>query len=342
MNVDLIKKEIKDVDKNNLIITIGTTSRISNDFSILPRRTLLSYEVINILVSSSETARKCLTYIDGKASKILVDVEKKQIDHLWEIALNTIKITPIYQYKPNDITVEAADLQINSILGKDIAANKIILYGNGNIAGKLALRLAERGVKVYLYGRNLEKNKLLVAALNSILPRHASEDLIIAIENISDLKTGSIDGLVSFVSSEQVIGEEWLKPLKFRGFVIDGGINNFSHSFYLVSREWELLCLRLDVRIAFPYAGLCLQKEVLDFFDLIQGSKRIEGVNIVAGGVIGEKGDVIVDRLDFPTQLIGIANGIGGVKSGNEETTADRERIDFIKKHILQSNKKNF
>jgi hypothetical protein len=45
----------------------------------------------------------------------------------------------------------------------------------------------------------------------------------------------------------------------------------------------------------------------------VMGRRTINGVPIVAGGVIGARGDVVVDSISRPTRVIGIADGRGAV-----------------------------
>lgn len=316
----------------NTVATVGTTSRKSVDFAVLPRRKALGFEAINFLVSNSQAAEECLRLLDDRVKYIFVDVEAKKNIDLEYIAKTNVKSSIVIPYKPNDATIEAADLFLLQYFKNSVKGKEILIYGAGNIGGKLALRLAERGANVYLFSRDYKKVKLIGEALNVILPRY-SVNPITSIENIEGFNN-FFDGVVSFVSAEKVINHTIIYSLKEKALVLDGGINNFSPQFYENSPQKLLNCFRLDVRLGFLYALLPLVDDVKTFFTDVQGKTLIENVKIVSGGVIGDDGDIIVDSIKSPSQVIGVANGIGGVKSPADYTIIDQQNLEEIRKSI--------
>ena len=51
--------------------------------------------------------------------------------------------------------------------------------------------------------------------------------------------------------------------------------------------------------------------ETYELASKIMGKRQINNVNIVAGGYIGKKGDIVVDSIDSPSRIIGVADGRG-------------------------------
>jgi len=49
------------------------------------------------------------------------------------------------------------------------------------------------------------------------------------------------------------------------------------------------------------------------------GSAVLSGVPVVAGGVIGRRGSVVIDSVKNPSRVIGIADGLGGLLLRPEE-----------------------
>lgn len=338
----LMKKILNEIDSftnkgQKTLALIGTTSRKSLDFAVLPRRKALCFESINFLVSNNKTAEECLKLLDGKVEYILIDVEAKKNINLENIAKKNVKNSLLLPYKPNDATVEAADLFLLHYFKNEIKDKKILIYGVGNIGGKLALRLAERGANVFLYSRNYKKIELVGNALNSILPKYSICD-ITPLDNLL-IYEDFFDSLISFVTAEKVIDQQIIHSLKKKALVIDGGINNFHPGFYENAFEKLLNCYRLDVRLGFLYTLIPLIQDVSNFFTDVQGKALIGNVKIVAGGAIGKNGDIIVDTIKSPSQIIGIANGIGGVKDPFEYTFSDKERLDEVQKHICSIDK---
>jgi len=62
----------------------------------------------------------------------------------------------------------------------------------------------------------------------------------------------------------------------------------------------------------------------------IYGKKRVDNFHIVAGGYIGNKGDVVVDSITNPTKIVGIANGEGGLT----KSKYFRKNVERVKKMI--------
>lgn len=83
------------------------------------------------------------------------------------------------------------------------------------------------------------------------------------------------------------------------------------------------------------FAGLITRLiEADEFLNKIRGERIVEGIRIVAGGVIGEKGDIIVDSISSPTTIIGVADGTGKILNDDSEF---RPKIEKIKKLLLRN-----
>ncbi|MFC1701434.1 hypothetical protein ACFL1J_01620 [Pseudomonadota bacterium] len=69
--------------------------------------------------------------------------------------------------------------------------------------------------------------------------------------------------------------------------------------------------------------------------DQVMGRGVIDTVSVVAGGVWGRDGDVVVDSISGPTQAIGIADGNGGIKTRLYE--ADVRLLESVKNSIRET-----
>ena len=330
--INMICKNIGDTKKT--VVSFTTTSRKSPPIKMLPERQAFGFRIINVLITENELAKYCFNKIDGLVDVVMIDVERKQKIDLWDIALKCIKKSKLVPIKPNDATVEAALFLLKHLWNNCLAKKVIAIYGAGNIGAKLALRLAEMNNKIYLYSRNKEKTKQIAAAFNSVLPRFSS-GIITPVDNIVDAE--QVDALISFVSATGVITEDLLSILPKGAAVIDGGIDNFSEGFICSALEKKIHIYRLDVRPGFFYTALDLLPDVGQFFKEVQGEKIIDRVRVVAGGVVGQRGDIVLDNIKTPTMVLGVANGIGGLL--NETPVEFRDRVSKIKKAIEGSSK---
>src|SRR5699024_864263 len=247
-------------------------------------------------------AHELISEIDGKIDTILVDVEKKQQINLMEIVKGKVKNSLVLPYKPNDITLEAADQLVLQQTKHDLTAKNIIIYGTGNLGFKLALRLMEREANVHLFGRNIQKVNSLIESLNMIKPKFSKAYAM----QYSPVDGVRYDGLVSFVSADKVINEDFANCIKSEGFAIDGGIGNFSEDFIALCLNKRIFVTRLDVRLGneFLAASISSLNKKNVFFNEIMGSTKLNNQNVVAGGIIGPEGSIIVDRIKEATQII--------------------------------------
>lgn len=320
------------------IATIGTTARESLPFAILPRRKAFGFEAINFLAIDPHDAKKCLKELDGSVKYILVDIESKKEIDLMQIAKACVKQSTLVSYKPNDTTLEAADMFLRHYFHDDLKEKKILIYGAGNLGSKLALRLAERGTHVFLDSRNKKKTEEIIHALNFLNQKH-SVGSIMAIQQYETLDH-EMDVLIAFTSASNVISSSFLPYIKKNGLALDGGINNFTSDFIKRASERNIHCYRLDVRAAFPHSILFLMKYIRDFYRNIQGETTFNQVKVVAGGIIGNEGDIVVDRIKDPNQIVGIANGLGGLKPESEYTESEWTNLNELRQMINSSEEK--
>jgi len=327
----------QDLLNNNYgYILISTTAKHDTKILRLPNRIINGEKSANILISDEGIARYIFKLIDGIIPIALVDVEQKQSINLFKIAKEIFIKTIVLQYKPNDITVEASDQLLLNHFSSDLTHKKILICGTGNISTKLAIRFAERQANVFIMGRKRDKANHLIESINMILPSYTTHSLSYFDSTIQ------YDAILSFVSAENVIDHHLANVLENFSIAVDGGIGNFTDCFIAETKKRNIRTLRLDVRIAEPFLSAGVRANNDPFFYEVMGEKEYKNIKIVAGGIIGSEGAVIVDRLKEPTQLIGIANGTGGVKSESDLTNGEKKSLAIINKLIVQNRKKIF
>lgn len=309
-------------------IAISTTASHSAPFLVLPRRSADGIALSSFMINDEKLLADTLAFFDGFVHDMLIDTEPKQKIQLLDIAERTVHNSRVITMKPNDVTLESCTLLLHHKFGAQLAEKRILILGTGNLAGKMALRLAESGACVHVAGRSITKVETLLAGLNLMLPSYA-----IRIKPFTQ-STEQADAVISFISGmwededalQHAIGPETL--------LIDGGIGNFSSRFIEAMLDKGIQMTRLDTRIALPYQLLGSHSYVESFFDEIYGTGEIAGVPVAAGGFVGPYGTVIVDKIKSPNQVIGIADGKGGViRDGSIEASGQRA-ADKVKETI--------
>ena len=332
MNInEVIKNELDFIEQyEKSSIMINTTAKHSIDFSVLPRRVIEARALSSFMINKPEILQQLLEYFDGKVDEIFIDIELKQEINLYGIAQQYVKNSELITVKPNDTTLESCDLLIRNHFNDNLTDKNVIVIGTGNLASKIALRMSERQCNVYIKGRSSEKEAKIIEGLNMILPNYNSK-----IKSYDCLeKEQKADLIISFLSG--LFEEEGLlKPhVTHNTFMIDGGINNFSSDFVNEMLNSDVNITRLDTRIALEYQLLSTSDYIKSFFSEVYGQREMNGIMVASGGYIGKEGTVIVDNIQQPNQIVGIADGSGGVKKNEQLREKDRHSIQTIKEAI--------
>ena len=318
----------------NKFIVFGTTSKHSPNILRLPNKQILGTTAENYLINSKEEILKIVNNNTLESSFYIADCERKQSINIYNYLKSLDNIDkPVIDYKPNDLTMEAADLTILNYFKNDLSQKSVAIYGTGNISFKLALRLSERDIKIYLYGRNKEKVRMYVEMLKYI----TFDSELVEYGSFEN----KVDAFVSFISAENIIDAKYLNILNKNSLCIDGGIGNLSSDFIKLAIENNHDVRRLDVRQSQEIMDGYINSRINSQFSQIIGRDIINKHTVVAGGIMGKDGEVIVDKIMNPVRVIGIANGIGGVKNEFDLSTEERNKIREVQSIIEQSIQKN-
>ncbi len=110
--------------------------------------------------------------------------------------------------------------------------------------------------------------------------------------------------------------------------------DSFPPSFWEAALAEGLSVCRVDSRTGFS-AEISLVIETKKMIG-VMGSVTLSGVSVVAGGIIGRRGSVVVDSIKNPTRVIGIADGLGGILPPEKETPY-LEIKEKVKEQIIKN-----
>lgn len=262
----------------------------------------------NVVVYSQNEAVEIAKAVDGTVDIILVDAEEKIVDlDLLNIVRKHTKKSKVMTFKTNDSTADATDALISQLI-PELNKKKAAIIGAGNLGSKIALKLLDRGVDVVITRTNEDDAKKISDGLNLMKPKSSKSfavgmnDNIAACEN-ADIVIGATQGIAA-ITSETV---EQMNP---NGIIVDAGIGTVTPEAIELANTKGIKVFRVDMRSGFAGAMTNIL-ETENFLEKVFGSKVINGIRIVAGGFIGKRGDIIVDNISKPTNVIGIADGFG-------------------------------
>ena len=336
-----IKKilEISKKDNKKTAFLIGNTSKSNNkQFYLTPLREFNKIILFGAIIYNEKIAVQISKMIDGKVDYVFVDSEKKikksniyigDAANIERTVRENISKSNLMTYKGNDLTVEALDLLISNKSRNEIkglGSKKISILGAGNLGSKIALKLVERGAKVFIYRRNLKKLRLLTKALNMIKPDSTEQKIsyssnIYKVAKNADIIIGSTDGV-------PIVDKKMLINSKKNVYVVDVGKGTVKKNAIKYAIEKNITIFRLDITAAL--SGMI--ESNIYFKNLLEksiGHKVINGQKIVSGGLLAEENDVIVDNINNPKKIYGLSNGKGDIK--NSISKKDNQRFKKIK-----------
>jgi len=323
--LDIINsEEYSDCRKSIVIMT--TTQELLEEIKIFPTRQVDDIICIPIGIKKVSTAKHIVKYFDGKVEIFFVDVENKlqNCQNILQKIGPLVKNTKIFQIKSNDLTVEYTfALLSNNFL--PISKEKILIIGAGNIGAKLALKLIECGANVLIKNSTKTSTKKVANAINILKPKECLNFVIPVFEKIP-----KINCVISFTNGPIGINSDMINKVKKNGLVIDGGTGTISQDAITLAQKKGLKIMRIDIRKGFEmHAKLIKDTEI--FLNEIFGYKKFENFNLVAGGYLGEIGDVVVDEIKNPKKILGISDGKGKFLDDDMEYT---ENLKIVKKLI--------
>ena len=176
------------------------------------------------------------------------------------------------------------------------------------MGAKLALKLVERGGDIVLTRRDKVKLKTIVDAINLIKPKYTYAEVNYTTDN--QIAANGADVLIGTTNGIPAITKNMVQDLAESALIIDVGKGTMEIDAIIMASKKNISVFRLDISAAL--AGVIEAQLVMD--DIVKrkmGSRKLNGETIVAGGVFGKAGDIVVDNITKPEVVYGIANGKG-------------------------------
>ena len=169
----------------------------------------------------------------------------------------------------------------------------------------------ERGAYIRAYRRDQKKLKTIVTGLNLIKSEHTISP-ITPVKSIREACDGA-SIVIAAADSRGIIGEKHLKglDLSHSPVLIDVGKGCFADS---VVKGGRYSIYRIDVSMVQKHNFDALLETAVHYGKSL-GRRTIKGHNIrlVSLGLLGKCGEIVVDDIENPTAIIGVAGGRGSL-----------------------------
>lgn len=322
-----VLKESLKTKKKSAIILITTVHNVNSKIVIAPIRRTPYAICASLIIHDLKTAVYIVKKYDGKVNFIFIDAEQKikGLEKLCSYIDKKVLKSQLFTFKTNDFTADSTDMILDQLL-KNKSKKKIAIIGAGNLGSKVALKLAERGNDVFITRSNLSKARKTAIALNFLKTNNSSGRIHAA----SKSKVAKdCDALIGFSSSVPVITSSMVMQMKKTGVVVDGGLGTIQPQAIRLAQKREIPIKRIDVRASISGIVTSLL-ETKHLLEKVMGSLIYKNVRIISGGVYGKYGDIVIDDVSKPTQILGIADGMGKLLPSSDVKNFD-DRIKIVK-----------
>ena len=321
----------------------NTVKKIDRDYFFTPIRNTSACVCGSIIVDCISVAKRLVDLLDGKVDYFFVDTEKKisrekydnDAGNVERAVRERVKRTTILTYKGNDLTVDAIDCFLAQKVCLDyrgIGSRKVAIIGMGNIGFKLALKLVERGAHVHVVRRDINKLQIVVRALNDIKPVGTFASVVGQPDSV--VAACDADILIGLTPGTGDISPVVVDVVRDNAILVDVGKGSFSRE--ALVRAWARGLTIYRASIAESFAGqatMLLGMEENLFVSMGRG--EIGGVPVVAGGLMAQRGEVVVDSIHHPAQVYGLADGCGDFIM--DPTSDEKMKLDVVLKVIADT-----
>ena len=320
--LQVAKQMMAETNKASVLFMVQIPDRDNNDLLLPITRESLSNIICFVEIGDASLVDFIIEQAEGIIDKIVLDVDYKRAAsrEIIEAVRNQNRI-PVMEY--SDLKMWG-DSSVDFVLQneKNHLPLRVLLLGHSYLTTYILQSFLLRDVDIYMLPEDYLDEYALddhvqVAIRSKRLHRVEAEkefDIIIG----SNLKRECDCKRLESISAKSVY---------------DIGLQNFSREYISSQMAKGVEVYRFDNRAAVSSVVLNLM-ETDELIKHVMGRAEIADMHIVSGGLMGKKGDFVVDHITNPHSVLGIADGHGSFIHEYDYTDEERERIVKLKNII--------
>ena len=211
-------------------------------------------------------------------------------------------------FNPTNLTVDSTIQYINLNNFKNL--KKIMVIGAGNIGTKIITQLFELGFDVIFSRRNHNLGKNTEKLIKQSFLKNKNS---LRYTNNFNSELNVQDCIISCCDNKNIITNRNFKNIKKNTIIIELGKNNFSK--FLIEKlvDQNFLIYRVSISNALIHF---IENSIhfIKYENQKFGRTKFKNLSIVSGGYLGSDGDIVVDDINNPKKVWGIADGSGNFK----------------------------
>ncbi len=306
----------------NIVIsqTLEDETFVSSHMHNTPTHTIGS-----VTVSTEMQLVEVLSTAEGRVDFVLQDTDQRRIFGPQMAALTAADIlseTKLLIYSDSRAWAKAVRDQVARLLEEQVQGVKIVIAGDHRRSRLLALLLIDYGANVTVLVREQDEEEPYSAATTVYTQAEYPQEHY-ATEEAAPEQIAAAQVLVVWPSWGTWCSPEMAAHIQPGTFLIDAGIGSIDPAGLAVARKNGALPIRVNI---WPtLAGVVLAAH--EGRRVVPAWGEVDGVPVVAGGAIGERGAVIVDDVENPARIVGVADGSGGLLRQPSEFAENLRRV---------------
>lgn len=288
-----------------------------------------SHIVGSVVFTDERQLAQIVERVDDRVDVLLLDVDRKRFgpSECAKAAREGLKKTSLLTYLDSQVWVDAVEDQIVRILDEALDKSEIVIAGNHPRSRLLALRLAERGARVALMldPDGVEESTIDPLRAFSLNGSDLQMSLTHANDAAATIALSRAHAVIVWPAGSPWFNRRFASLVSLNAYVLDASIGAIRADGVDEARRRGCRLLRVNIWPALTGALSAAHESLLKTKDAL-GWGTLDGVPVVAGGAMGGLGDVIVDSIQHPSRVIGICDGVGGVRFRFDETETERVR----------------
>ena len=277
----------------------------------------------SVEIDNGKQLRDVVSAVDGTVDTLMVDAEIKpyQKESLVSIARSCANKSRVFGYRDSDVWIRSIEQCIEAML-KGLYGRKVAVIGSDNHALKMSFVLLERGAKVCI----MLPNETAPYKYEDILKLFGGYKGNVHVINYQEEDFIGTEVVVQFEKSDHGINQTMIEKMSDVEVIFDAGIGCLSAEAITYANARGIKVVRPDMRAALA-AEIQSVAGAHRVVGELMGRREINGVKVVGGGLIGSRGELIVDSVSNPSKVVGVSDGHGKVIYERQE-----EYIDNIEK----------
>ncbi len=317
--LQVAKQMMDDTNKASVLFVVQIPDKENNDLLLPITRESLSNIICFVEIGDASLVDFIIEKAHGIIDKIVLDIDNKRATSA-EI-INAVRgqgHIPVLEY--SDLKMWG-DSSVDFVLQneKDRCPLRILLLGHSYLTTHILQNFLMRDMDVYMFAEDYDEEFALdsnvhITLRSKRLHKVVTEkefDVIIG----SDLKKEYACERLASVSAHRIY---------------DIGLQNFSQEYINQALDSGADVYRFDNRAAVSCVALNLM-ETDELIHHVMGRTEIADIHLVSGGLMGRKGDIVVDHIHNPSSVLGIADGHGSFIHNYDYTTEDQRRVIQMK-----------